>query len=223
MNSCARGPRKPGNRLAIFPFRADRLATVHRSVLDLRFDRWRLAAVKKRHYWRQRAGLRSRMDWVPVLQQTNTPARADGELPAIVRRGGLAAERAWEDFFAGVIANDLTRIAYRRAVRCSSHGLRSATRNCMRLPQPMWGNTCVDSKAACRKRSNIIPRCDDSSICWLNGIFASSIQRWLRAPNEWKSVRERLLKSRLSSLVDSWLPSIQQPRLAGEIEPLWGS
>jgi integrase/recombinase XerD len=57
------------------------------------------------------------MDWVPVLQHSNTPTRAERELPAIVQRGGLAAERAWDDFFAGVIANDLTRIAYTRAVR----------------------------------------------------------------------------------------------------------
>ena len=57
------------------------------------------------------------MDWVPVLHQTNTPTRVDGELPAIVQRGGRAAERAWDDFFSGVIANDLTRIAYTRAVR----------------------------------------------------------------------------------------------------------
>ncbi len=57
------------------------------------------------------------MDWVPVLHQTNTPTRVDGELPAIVQRGGHAAERAWDDFFSGVIANDLTRIAYTRAVR----------------------------------------------------------------------------------------------------------
>lgn len=58
------------------------------------------------------------MEWVPVLQQTNSPARERQELPAIVWRGGPAAERAWDDFFAGMIANDLTRIAYTRAVRC---------------------------------------------------------------------------------------------------------
>ena len=34
-----------------------------------------------------------------------------------MQRGGHAAERAWDDFFSGVIANDLTRIAYTRAVR----------------------------------------------------------------------------------------------------------
>ena len=57
------------------------------------------------------------MDWLPILHQTNGPTRERTELPAIVQRGGLAAERAWDDFFAGMIANDLTRNAYIRAVR----------------------------------------------------------------------------------------------------------
>ena len=58
------------------------------------------------------------MDWVPVLHGANLPTRERPELPAIVQRGGLPAERAWDDFFAGMIANDLTRMAYTRAVRC---------------------------------------------------------------------------------------------------------
>lgn len=57
------------------------------------------------------------MDLLPELHKTNTPTKANVRLPAIVVRGGGAAERAWDDFFIGMVANDLTRIAYMRAVR----------------------------------------------------------------------------------------------------------
>jgi integrase/recombinase XerD len=57
------------------------------------------------------------MDWVPVLRYENAPTHASSDLPAIIVHGGRAAEQAWDDFFSGVIANDLTRIAYNRAVR----------------------------------------------------------------------------------------------------------
>jgi site-specific recombinase XerD len=40
-----------------------------------------------------------------------------GPLPALVVESGSAAEIAWDDFFAGTIANYHTRLAYERAVR----------------------------------------------------------------------------------------------------------
>lgn len=57
------------------------------------------------------------MDELPELRQSNPLPNIHGRLPAIVERGGAAAERAWDDFFLGMVANDLTRIAYTRAVR----------------------------------------------------------------------------------------------------------
>lgn len=57
------------------------------------------------------------MDWLPVLQNETTPTCESRDLPSVIQRAGHAAERAWDDFFSGVIANDLTRIAYNRAVR----------------------------------------------------------------------------------------------------------
>ena len=55
---------------------------------------------------------------LPELHQRQIPDKANGRrLPEIVSRGGIAAERAWDDFFIGTIANDLTRVAYQRAVR----------------------------------------------------------------------------------------------------------
>jgi len=58
------------------------------------------------------------MDWVPVSQTATLPATNAGDFPEIVSRAGRPAEQAWADFFEGVIANDLTRVAYSRAVRC---------------------------------------------------------------------------------------------------------
>lgn len=58
------------------------------------------------------------MDWVPVSQAATLPATQSPDLPEIISRAGRPAEQAWADFFEGVIANDLTRVAYNRAVRC---------------------------------------------------------------------------------------------------------
>ncbi len=57
------------------------------------------------------------MDLLPALHQNVLSNNNDKGLPAIVVRAGVAAERAWDDFFVGMVANDLTRIAYARAVR----------------------------------------------------------------------------------------------------------
>ena len=72
---------------------------------------------KKRDYLPQRTSERLLMDWVPVLHQENTPATNAADLPDIIARHGRPAEQAWADFFDGIIANELTRIAYNRAVR----------------------------------------------------------------------------------------------------------
>jgi len=58
------------------------------------------------------------MDWVPVSNTATLPATSAGGFPEIISRSGRPAELAWADFFDGVIANDLTRVAYNRAVRC---------------------------------------------------------------------------------------------------------
>lgn len=57
---------------------------------------------------------------------TRPPTR----IPDVVSEAGMPAERAWDDFFRGVIANDHTRVAYSRAVRSF---LNSATVNGKRL------------------------------------------------------------------------------------------
>ena len=57
------------------------------------------------------------MERLPELHNVSQPSQRSEELPAIIERTGPAAQRAWDDFFLGVIANDLTRVAYTRAVR----------------------------------------------------------------------------------------------------------
>jgi len=43
--------------------------------------------------------------------------RGSAEIPDRVLEGGPSAQHAWSDYFEGIIANDLTRHAYRRAAR----------------------------------------------------------------------------------------------------------
>ena len=57
------------------------------------------------------------MELLPELHQGIIAASSKHRRPPIVTRSGMGCEQAWDDFFVGTIANDLTRIAYERAVR----------------------------------------------------------------------------------------------------------
>ncbi len=54
-----------------------------------------------------------------VVSETasEVPVQVTSGLPVIIARAGKAARFAWEEFFDGEIANQHTRLAYRRAVR----------------------------------------------------------------------------------------------------------
>ena len=70
----------------------------------------------KRHYVPQIKNHRFRMKELPELHQA-IATRQNDAIPSRVIESGAPARHAWADFFDGVIANDLTRDAYRRAVR----------------------------------------------------------------------------------------------------------
>ena len=136
------------------------------------------------------------MDWLSKLQRGITPTSESRDLPAAIQRAGDAGERAWDDFFSAVIANDLTRIAYNRAVRRFLEWPNVSGRKLHEI-------TAADVGDYLRGLSGSLPKKKQHhsalrrffNLMVERHLCASSIRRWLLERNGLKSQKAKRHKS----------------------------